>query len=125
MGGAAEPARASDPQKPLPKPTSKPMPKPAQPKASNEASQVVRPEQVVNWLTNKLAQTYLQPALENLRHEEHILRRHPRFDELYLAVQGKMQEKAVQDFIAQHNLEDYEAECILACPAEPRPRFLP
>ena len=124
VGGAAEPARASHAKKPLPKPTCKPMPKPAEPKAINEASQVVRPDKVVEWLTIRTALSNLRAALDNLRRDQHVRLRCPRFEELYLAVQGKMKEKAIQDFIAQHKLEDYEAECILACPAEPRPRAL-
>ena len=128
MGGAeAAAARILAGKKPLPaKPSSKPMPKPAPtPKAINEASQIVSADQVVNWHTIKLPENSLQHALENLRHEQHVKARCPRFEELYAAVQAKLQEPQIQAFKMKHSLEDWEAECILACPAEPRPRFLP
>ena len=127
MGGAEAAARiVAAGKKPLPKPSSKPMPKPApKPKAINEESQVIDADQVVNWHSVKLQQNALQNALENLRHEQHVKLRCPRFEELYMAVQAKLQDPQIQAFKMRHHLEDWEAECILACPAEPRPRFLP
>lgn len=91
------------------------MPKP-EPKAINEASQVVRPEKVVNWLSIKLEETFLRQALWDLGKEQHVLTRCPRFNDLYQQVQWKMQEPAIAAYAQKYNLTVWEAECILACP---------
>jgi hypothetical protein len=104
-------------------PTPKPLPKPALPKvprALNEASQLVDPTKLVEWVRIAVLPMKLQSALADLGKEPHITARIPRFQEMYSAVQDRLHDPRIQQVAADCSLTWQEAEALVACPDKSR-----